>query len=162
MAPFARGRGSVRGTQRFQPRGRGRGRGRGNVRVDGKSRSTFISTRVEGPLRNDSDGTNKSSEAESEPHGSVSEESLSESEDEIGVSAGAKPYGLLLQSLNCNSQRGQPQRKKRKVEDNEDLKEDELEQDLDLVEEPEEVDLSEFAYAEDADDLEDAEDGKAV
>ena len=164
MAPSVRGRGSARGTQSFRAGGRGgRGRGRGNAKGYGQNRSTFISTRVEEPFRDDSDGTRESPEPGGESQEQLSEDSLSDSGDEIVANASINSYSILLQSLNAKNEQGQPQRKKRKIEDKEHLREEiELEQDLDFVEELEEAEHPEFANTGDADEVDDVEDSELL
>ena len=103
-------------------------------------------------------------EPEAEENKTVAGSVASDSDDESAASASVKPYSVLLQSLNANVQRGQPQKKKRKVEAKESLKpEDDLNEDPDLVEELEESEFPEFGDAEDADiadEPNDAEDSK--
>ncbi len=162
MAPSARGRGSLRGVQNSRFRGRGRGGGRAGARVNseghGNKKSIFVSSRVEEPVDNDSDEITERPELEDQEDGSSASIMSSDSEDVTGANTRTKPYSVLLQSLNTNVQRGQPQRKKIKVEDKEELKEeDHLGPDLDLVEEPEEVDYSQLGDAEDPDEPDDAD-----
>jgi len=164
MAPFTRGGGSSRGFHDFQPRGggRGRGRGRGNAKAHGNNKSTFLSSRVEEPLHNDSGESNDSPKLDDDEDGSVTGGLSSTSEDDIVANNTAKPYSILLESLNANNQPGQPQRKKRKVEHKNHLnKEDDLDQDLYLAEEPEETDYHQLDDAENANELDDADDSKS-
>ncbi len=152
MAPFTRGGGSSRGFHNFQPRGggRGRGRGRGNAKAHGNNKSTFLSSRVEEPLHNNSGESNDSPKLDDDEDGSVTGGLSSTSEDDIVANNTAKPYSILLESLNANNQPG-PQRKKRKVEHKNHLnKEDDLDQDLYLAEEPEETDYHQLDDADDS------------
>jgi len=160
MAPFTHGGGSSRGFHNFQPRGggRGRGRGRGNAKAHGNNHSTFLSSR----LHNDSGESNDSPKLDDDEDGSVTGGLSSTSEDDIVANNTAKPYSILLESLNANNQPGQPQRKKRKVEHKNHLnKEDDLDQDLYLAEEPEEIDYHQLDDAENANELDDADDSKS-
>lgn len=152
MAPFTRGGGSSRGFHNFQPRGggRGRGRGRGNAKAHGNNKSTFLSSRVEEPLHNNSGESNDSPKLDDDEDGSVTGGLSSTSEDDIVANNTAKPYSILLESLNANNRPG-PQRKKRKVEHKNHLnKEDDLDQDLYLAEEPEETDYHQLDDADDS------------
>lgn len=161
MAPFTRGRGSSRAFLNFQSRGggRGRGRGRGNAQTHGNIKSTFLSSRVEEPLHSDSGESNDSPKLDDDEDGSVTGSLSSTSEDEIAANNTVKPYSILLESLNASNQ---PQRKKRKIEDRKDLdKEDDLNQNLDLVEEPEETAYYQLDDAEDVDEPDDADDSKS-
>lgn len=166
MAPFARGRGSPRATHKFQSsgggRGRGTGRGRGKAKAHSSNRSTFLSSRVEEPLNNDSGESSESPKPEDTEDRLIYGDPSSDSEDDIGANTTAKPYSMLLESLIANNHRGQPQRKKRKAEHKEELiKEDDQDQDLDLIEEPEEVEYHQLGDAENADELDDADDSKS-
>ena len=156
MAPYTHGRGSLRGGHKFL----GRGRGRGNFRARGSSKPTFTSSRVEESPENDSDRNNENLESEGKEHGPTADDLSNDGDEENLANATVKPYSALLQSLNANTQGGQPQRKKRKIENKEEPKK---EADLDLVEEPEEVDSPELGDGEDADrpdEADGAEDSK--
>lgn len=148
---------------------RGRGRGRGGFAVRGGNKPTFESTRVEEHVEHGSHGSEKSEEDDQDEPVHKTSEDIS-SDDEDRTTSFAKPYNILLQSLNTNVQRGQPQRKKRKIDGNaneymasvvtdDSVTEPQAHGDLDEVEEPEEgSDLgSEGPLV--AEDVEDDDDG---
>ena len=161
MAPFARGRGFSRGSQGFHARGGSRGRGSGNVRAHGNRKATFISSRVEEPVEHEPDMNDESQGLKVGENESAAEDLSSESDQDIAASTNVKPYNMLLQSLNANIQRGQPERKKRKIENTGALENNEdLDQNLDLVEEPEEAEFADLSDAEDDDEPDDTDNSK--
>ena len=116
MAPLSRGRGGLRGaTTRGRGGSRGRGRGRGGFPARGGNRSAFQPTRIEEHIKDDSDGPGETKEADQEEAVDEVSEDVS-SDDEDHSKSAVKPYNALLQSLNANVQRGQLQRKKRRVD----------------------------------------------
>jgi len=169
MAPFtrgtrgARGRGSVssRGRGGFFPRGRGASRGK---------RPTFHATRVEEPHVENSD---RSHASDSETPGVIEENQEADSSENDGEesAATAKPYNVLLQSLNRKSNVGQPPRKKRKVtlddgsaqqsngSKNEESMKLSVQEDIDHVEEPEEGGNLPLDGMEDTESLDDVGNG---
>ena len=159
MASFTRSRGSSRGAHNPRTRGGnrgrggGRGRGRGNAKAYGISKPTFISSRVEEPVKTISNEGQEGLESEEEKYESIADGLESESDQEIVANTNVKPYSVLLQSLNANIQQGQPQKKKRKVEDTEDSERKRgLEQDLDRADELDEAELADLDDAEDVDE----------
>ncbi|KAA6407854.1 MAG: U3 small nucleolar RNA-associated 25 [Lasallia pustulata] len=118
MAPLSRGRDGLRGaTTRGRGGRRGRGRGRGGFAARGGNKPAFQSTRIEEHIKDDSDGSRESEEADQEEAVDEAPEDVS-SDDENHSKSAVKPYNALLQSLNANVQRGQPQRKKLRVDSN--------------------------------------------
>ena len=146
MAPFVRGRGRGRGGSGFREAPNRSHRGRGEARGGGdyvSSRSSFKSTRVE-------EQREVASEDEEEEYPLKSDEeaqedsSASSSSDEEDVQASTvQPYNALLLSLNGNEQRSEPQRKRRKISNDEDFGGiEELGEEVDPIEAPESHDDS--------------------
>ena len=124
MAPFRRGRSAPRGSlqdaggARGRGFGQGRGRGTGGL-YRGQTKSIFHSTRVEEPVGDDAQSERThTDEDEDSVLDDISASSGSETEDET-VAIG-KPYNDLLQSLNADKIRSEPQRKKPKLQENND------------------------------------------
>ena len=145
MAPFARGRGGVRGGSSFREgpnrshRGRGKARGRSDYAI---KRSSFKSTRVEEQREVTSEDEEEDYALESDEKAQQSSPSSSSDEEDVHAST-VQPYDALLLSLNGNEQRSEPQRKRRKVSNDQGLKEVEvLGEEVDLIEEPESHDDS--------------------
>lgn len=113
MPPFTRGR-AFRGGCRSRGSTRGKGRGRGNIHSRNVEKTLFHTTRVEEQEGSDAGATRTSTGSERTGDESV-EEPSSGSEDDKGTVPVAKPHNTLLQSLNANIQRGPPQRKKRRL-----------------------------------------------
>lgn len=164
MAPFERGRAPrgghrPRGTGGAKSRGSGQGKGRGALRSrGGAKKSTFISTRVEEPLEIGSDVSAEIAGADEEDDEALADDLSSHGEGEEIEKATVKPYTALLQSLNASIQRGQPQKKRRKVEnDTMAGKDDRGGGDNDFVDEAED----ETNDADDADDLDEANNAEA-
>ena len=166
MAPLSQGRGRSRGTATRGRSGvRGRGRGRGGFAARGGNKSTFNPTRVEEHVEDSSDRSEESEKTEQEEAVDVISDEVS-SDEEDRIKSAVKPYNALLQSLNANIQRGQPQRKKQKVNDGTggnvtttfsdgNTVQDAVDGDVDEVEEPEEggnLGVDGLDTAEDVDD----------
>ena len=146
MAPFVRGRGRGRGGSGFREAPnrshRGRGKARGGGDYAGR-RSSFKSTRVE-------EQREVASEDEEEDYALKIDEdaqedsSASSISDEEDVHASTvQPYNALLLSLNGNGQRSEPQRKRRKISNDQDFRGiEELGEEVDPIEEPESRDDS--------------------
>lgn len=125
MALFRRGKvppidGNNRLTS-WSNKGFSRGRGRSRVRNDHGTRpgrkSTFYSTRVEEQPEKAASNDGENANLEESGHSQESSDSSSNDEDEYLLHNTVKPYNALLQSLNTGVQGGEPQPKKRKVED---------------------------------------------
>lgn len=120
MAPLSRGKGGSRGTAtRGRGGSRGRGRGRGGFAARGGNKPTFQSTRVEEHVEDDAVRSEESEDLDQEEPVDEASEDIS-SGDEDSKNSMVKPYNALLKSLNANVQRGQPQRKRRRVDGNAD------------------------------------------
>ena len=140
---------------------RGRGRGRGSARAHSNRNATFISSRVEEPVDHESDASDESQEIGVKENGSAADDLSSESGQDTVANTSFKPYSVLLQSLNADTQQGQPERKKRKIEITGAIeKQEDLIQDLDLVDEPEEAEVAELGDAEDSDEPDETENSK--
>ena len=173
MAPLSRGRGGSRGVGiRGRGGSRGRGRGRGGFAPRGGNKPTFQPTRVEEHVEDGSDGSGKSEEEDQEEPVDEASEDIS-SDDEDRTNSVVKPYNALLQSLNANVQRGQPQRKRQKVDTNasedkatavlDDGKAKHIAQgDMDNVEEPEEGGNLGMEGTDVAEDVDDDDEGKCT
>lgn len=125
MPPFANGR-SSRGVSRGRGSTRGRGgiTGRGGLPVKGGDKSVFYSTRVEEQVGSDAGTSESSRDFDHDGADAAIDERSSDSEDEQANRAAVKSHNSLLEALNANVQRGPPQRKKRKTnqeEPNEDI-----------------------------------------
>ena len=121
--------------------GYGRGGGSGNRASKTGKKTTFHSTRIEDQLADVSeDGKGNLGETDDAQDSGEGSESSSDSEDEV-PSVSIQPYTSLLQSLNSQTERGAPQRKKQKFDSMPISKEDGnlFAASLDEVEEPEEV-----------------------
>ena len=125
MAPFARGRGGVRGGSIFREspnrshRGRVKARGRG---VYASKRSSFKSTRIEEQREVASEDEKEDYALESEEYAQQDSSASGSSDGEDAHASTVQPYNALLLSLNGNEQRSEPQRKRRKISDNQDLR----------------------------------------
>ena len=146
MAPFARGRGGVRGGSIFREspnrshRGRVKARGRG---VYASKRSSFKSTRIEEQREVASEDEEEDYALESEEYAQQDSSASGSSDGEDVHASTVQPYNALLLSLNGNEQRSEPQRKRRKISDNQDLRVVEvLSEEVDPIEEPESHDDS--------------------
>lgn len=123
MAPSNRGRASFRGVAQgargTRGRGLGYGRGRGTGSYRDHTKSIFHSTRVEESVADEIQNESTNSDEDGKPalHDS-SPSSGSETEDETARTG--KPYNDLLQSLNVETTRAEPQRKKRRLQANKD------------------------------------------
>ena len=146
MAPFVRGRGRGRGGSSFREgpnrshRGRGKARGRGDY---AGNRSSFKSTRVEEQREVDSADEEEDYAFESDENAQEDSSASSSSDEEDVHASTVQPYNALLLSLNGNEQRSEPQRKRRKISNDQDFREVEvLGEEVDLIEEPESHDDS--------------------
>lgn len=169
MAPFARGARVARGRGDSSFRGRGRNFPRGRGASRGK-RPTFHSTRVEEPYAENSDHSQASDSKPPEAIEEVLDVDSGESDIEEST-ATTKPYNALLQSLSRDSNIVQPPRKKRKVALDDGLSQQSIgnrkaesvklsvQEDIDHVEEGEEGDNLPLDDMDDAEGLDDVENG---
>ncbi len=141
MAPFARSRGRGRGGSGFREapsrshRGRGKARGRGDYAGD---RSSFKSTRVEELREDASEDEEEDYTLESDEDAQAGSSASSNSDEEDVHASTVQPYNALLFSLNGNEQRSEPQRKRRKISNDQDFRGIEvLGEEVDPIEEPE-------------------------
>ena len=148
MAPVTRGKSRGRGGSdsgsrghfRGSSRGRGRGSARGakGARGGATKKNPFYSTRVE-EQPGENEDAHEDSERDEDQFIEASDVS-SDSGDDDAAARGVKSYNLLLQSLSANIQRGESQRKRRKVEIPEAvLVPEAAADDVDEVEEAEEI-----------------------
>lgn len=96
-------------------RGRDRGRRRGDHGARAGNKNTFFSTRVEGQQESISGDGEEGFVLEDRESIHGASESSSDSDDDAQTDT-VLPYNTLLQALNANIQRDEPQRKKRKTE----------------------------------------------
>lgn len=135
-----RGGSSFREGPNRSHRGRGKARGRGGY---ASKRSSFKSTRVEEQREVASEDEEEDFALESEEYAQQDSSASSSSDEEDVHASTVQPYNALLLSLNGNEQRSEPQRKRRKISDNQDLREVEvLDEEVDPTEEPESHDDS--------------------
>lgn len=147
MAPFVRGRGGGRGGSSFREgpnrshRGRGKARGRSDY---ASNRSSFKSTRVEEQREVASEDEEEDYALESDEDAQEDSSAFSSNDEEEDFHASTvQPYNALLLSLNGNEQRSEPQRKRRKVSNDQDFRGIELSgEEVDPIEEPENHDDS--------------------
>lgn len=116
MPSFANGR-SSRGVSRGRGSTRGRkGRqSRGGLPIKGGKKSVFYSTRVEEEVGSDAGTTESSRDFDHDRADAAIDELSSDSDDEQANRAAIKVHSSLLEALNANVQRGPPQRKKRRI-----------------------------------------------
>ena len=125
MAPARRGRPAFRvgaqGAGATRGRGLDHGRGRGTGSYRGHTKSIFHSTRVEESIADGirSESTHSDEDGKTALH-DISPSSNSETEDETAETG--RPYNDLLQSLNAEITRAEPQQKKRRLQANNDQK----------------------------------------
>ena len=141
MAPFARGRGRGRGGGGFRGAPGRSHRGRGKARSVGEyagNRSSFKSARVEEQREVASEDEEEDYPLESDENARA-ESFVSSSSDEEDVQASTvQPYSALLLSLNGKEQRSEPQPKRRKIRDDQEYtKTGVLDDEVELIEEPE-------------------------
>ena len=141
MAPFTRGRGRGRGGSGFREplsrshRGRGKARGGGDY---AHNRSNFKSARVEELSEGASEDEEDDYILESDEDDQANSSASSNSDEEDVHASTVQPYNALLLSLSGNEQRSEPQRKRRKISNDQDSKDIEvLDEEVDPVEEPE-------------------------
>ena len=146
MAPFGRGRGRGRGGSGIREasnrshRGRGKARGRGDYTG---SRSSFKSTRVEEQREVTSEDEEENYTLKSDQDAQGDSSATSSSDEEDVHASTVQPYNALLLSLNGNEQRSEPQRKRRKISNDQDFRGIEvLGEEVDPIEEPESRDDS--------------------
>ena len=146
MAPFGRGRGRGRGGSGIREapnrshRGRGKAGGRGDYTG---SRSSFKSTRVEEQREVASEDEEENYTLKSDPDAQGDSSATSSSDEEDVHASTVQPYNALLLSLNGNEQRSEPQRKRRKISNDQDFRGIEvLGEEVDPIEEPESRDDS--------------------
>lgn len=123
--------------------GRGKG-GRGRHgeragRTKGSKKASFSSTRIDENNRSDPYQSVEALETDAELEWG-SDGLSSDEEDATAAASAIKPYSALLQSLNDTTERGQPQRKRRKKNESEISGNIDSVEDVDLVIEPEEAD----------------------
>lgn len=144
MASFHQGRAHIRygGGVRGSSTGKRNGGGRGGNKSTQRNRNppSFNTARVEEKSRSDTEYSDEIPSNEIGPE-DVSNGYSNDEEEEEPDEAQIKPYNMLLQHLTATAQ---PRRKKRKINETENLKYAEnLENDNDLVVEPEDLEALE-------------------
>lgn len=143
MAPFRGGKGRAQSSYEDSARsGDRKSHYAQSRRTRGGLKRSFTSSRVDDQTQDDPEQRFDETSRLDEQSTSDSDGVLSDDDDEEVAVTAVKPYSVLLQSLNETSQRGQPSRKKSKKNDFEVVVNIETgEKDVDLVLEPEEVEI---------------------
>lgn len=141
MAPLARGRGRGGGGSGFRGGPSRSHRGRGKARGVGEyagNRGSFKSTRIEEQREVASEEEEEDYPLESDGNAQADSSASSSSDEEDVQASTLQPYNALLLSLNGTEKRSEPQRKRRKISNDEDFRGIEvLDEETEPIQEPE-------------------------